>query len=195
MIEPIRMPVPYDAICFCGYEGVRRHAKNLDGKHVRPKGRDSFNDYECPHCGLKKYDQWQSDIEGAAAEWAVAEYYEPLVAHTFYDHPDYEGDYRGLQVRHTPVVKGRLLVYETDPDDRPCILVTGRLPLMTIRGCLLAGEVKQHDEWWYLNLPIKLKDPCWGAPQSALGGLPVLTINGIRRWEEELLFEDVTCEQ
>lgn len=161
---------------FVATEGVGRRIKGLTGDHIRGKGRDTFDKRICECCNRMYYDQWGSDIEAAAAEMAVAFFYEGVDCHhTFLDHPDYEGDYKGIQVRHTLHDRGGLLVYETDPDDRFCILVTGRLPVLTVRGGLYAGEVKQHDEWWYENLKhIKLIDPCWRAPQSVLLDPPPL---------------------
>lgn len=95
--------------------------------------------------GMPKWDPWATDIEGAAAEMAVAK------AMGWYwsdsDAPDYHGDVRDVGVRWTPYESGALIVHPGDPDGMTFVLVVGRAPTYRIAGCLEGFEAKDP-KWW-----------------------------------------------
>jgi hypothetical protein len=92
-------------------------------------------------------DSWGQDIEGAAAEMAVAKllgrYYVPAL----HVQTDGEGDVAQYQVRSTSHENGCLLVKTGDADEDVFILVTGRAPTLNVRGWMKAGDGKRA-EWW-----------------------------------------------
>jgi hypothetical protein len=84
---------------------------------------------------------WTEDIEGAAAELAVAKalgLYWGGEIDTFKS-PDLP---HGIQVRWTPNHANSLIVRKADPDDDLYVLVTGVMPNFFIRGFLKGSEAK-----------------------------------------------------
>jgi hypothetical protein len=108
-------------------------------------------------------DFWRIDIEGACAEQAVAKalgvYWDSSV-NTF-KLPDLPAS---LQVRHTELDNGSLIVRPGDADGERFLLVTGRAPVFHLRGWLHGYEAKQR---YYLKSP-NGKDDAYFVPQSAL---------------------------
>jgi hypothetical protein len=106
-------------------------------------------------------DGWGRDIEGAAAEMAYAK------ARRQYwgGHVDTfrEPDVAAVEIKHTVRDDGSLIVQPEEPDWTLLVLVTGRLPVLTIRGAMLA-EYAKRPEWWRSNVP----KPAFFVPQSAL---------------------------
>lgn len=99
---------------------------------------------------------WDIDIEGAAAECAVAKwlgvYWDPVV-----DRSDKaEGDVAGLHVRWTRHPAGRLILHKSDPEGGVFVLVTSPAPMRYhLRGWILAAD-GWRGEWW--------EDPGTGRP-------------------------------
>lgn len=114
------------------------------------------------HGAAGRGDAWGLNIEGAAAEYAAAKALN--VCWSFAPGPGYDGDIgHGFEVRSTPREDGRLILHESDPDDRPFLLVTGQIPTFTIRGWIMAGDAKK-DYFWRDDVP----EPAYFVPQSAL---------------------------
>lgn len=92
-------------------------------------------------------DDWGVNIEGCAAEMAVAKayglYWEPVARRP----EDLAGDVSTLQIRSTWRENGRLIIHEHDPDDAPFILVTGKVPAFTIRGWIYGRDGKAVEFW------------------------------------------------
>ena len=106
-------------------------------------------------------DGWGRDIEGAAAEMAYAK------ARNRYwgGHIDTfrEPDVAKVEIKHTVRPDGCLIVQPEEPPETLLVLVTGRLPVLTIRGAMLASYAKRP-EWFRQNVP----KPAYFVPQSAL---------------------------
>lgn len=104
------------------------------------------------------------EIVGACGELAVCKAegwsWAPIID-TFKDVPDVGGKY---DVRATELSDGCLIIRNDDPMSRWFIFVTGRPPVMTIRGCLLAADARLSE--WARNPGGKR--PSWFVPQSAL---------------------------
>lgn len=104
------------------------------------------------------------EIVGACAEKAVckAEGWEwnPEID-TFKVIPDVGGKY---DVRSSEHARHCLIIRPDDPPGRWYIFVTGRPPVMTIRGCL-RGQQARNPTWW--RNPGG-KPPAWFVPQGAL---------------------------
>lgn len=83
---------------------------------------------------------WEIQIEGAAAEMAVAKALGMYWADS--TELDYNGDVGRYHVRSSDLADAHLLLYPTDPDEACFILVTGRAPLFHIRGWIVAAEGK-----------------------------------------------------
>ncbi len=94
----------------------------------------------------KIHAEWGVDIEGAAAEMAVAKAYNLFWTPVVQRPEELPGDVgRGmhaLQVRSTPREHGRLILHERDKDDAIFVLVTGRIPAFTIRGWIQGKDGK-----------------------------------------------------
>lgn len=108
-------------------------------------------------------DPWGTDIEGACAEMAVAKtlgrYWHAIV-----NNPNgLPGDAGVYQVRSTTHESGQLVVYEHDDAAAIFVLVTGRVPVFTVRGWLRGGLARRA-EWWRE----KAKVPAYFVPQQEL---------------------------
>jgi len=133
------------------FVGTRRRIlsmyKNIPGKRKREEGKE-----------------WRDDIEGAAAELAVAK----LINQYWWADV---GDWRkadvgkDVQVKWTSYPTGHLIIWPEYDSSQWFYLVLGKIPDMNVVGCIQAGEAMAHDEW--------LKDPNgrgkgWYIPQSVL---------------------------
>lgn len=128
--------------------GVTRRIRSLaNGQH------DRFEDG----------DRWMREIEGAAAEEAVAK------LHGLYwgGHTEAFGepDVGFLQVRWTARPSGCLVAHPEDADDTVLVLVTGVAPVFHVRGYLPIAAAK-HERWWRDDVPY----PAFFVPQSELLG-------------------------
>lgn len=111
--------------------------------------------------------RWDIDIESACAERAYAK-----VSEQYYDSGigTYKApDVGNVQVRHTVLDYGKLILRDGDDPNEPYALMTGRAPNLTYRGWLLGVELKvekyhanPHNKGWL-----------WWAPQPDLhSGFP-----------------------
>lgn len=89
----------------------------------------------------------------------------PTSVNTFHAIPDVGVE---VEIRATARDTGRLIVRDNDPDDRWYILVTGKPPHLTIRGCIKGIDAKK-DQW--LRNPHGHR-PAWFVPQKALLPIP-----------------------
>jgi hypothetical protein len=120
------------------------------------------NGYKSPFDGLASSDGWRSHIEGAIAELVVAKAtnkYWPGPTWSFKDLNDV-GPY---EVRYTQYAQGHLLLYPSDKDQAPYILVTGKYPDYEIAGWIY-GRYGKHPDYW----TEETKQPCYKIPQTAL---------------------------
>jgi hypothetical protein len=108
-------------------------------------------------------DPWRHDIEGVAAELAVAKtlgrYYIPAL----HVQSGTEGDVAHYQVRSTEHANGCLLVKDGDRDEDVFVLVVGSMPKLTVVGWMRASEGKLPE--WRRNVRGR---EAWFVPQSAL---------------------------
>ena len=91
---------------------------------------------------------WDTDIEGCAAERAVAKaynlYWEPVVENPEELRGDVGMGMRALQVRSTTRKDGRLIVHERDNDEHAFVLVVGCIPEFEIKGWIMGVDAKQE---------------------------------------------------
>lgn len=114
-------------------------------------------------------DNWDRDVEATAAEMVVAKalgkYYEPTVNNL------HGTDTCGLQVRHTRIPSGQLIVRDKDKDSDIFVLVTGESGRYEVRGWMEGREAKSEK---YLRRPEQLPGiaargiPAYFVPQSDL---------------------------
>lgn len=114
--------------------------------------------------------EWNTDVEGAAAEMAVAKllgrYWSGSV-NAFHD-----PDVGIIGVRHTTRPDGKLIVRDRDKDDVLYVLVTGSNGSYTIHGGIMGADARALDE--YRRNPNGWGD-AWFVPQSELAPLTDLT--------------------
>ena len=120
------------------------------------------NDYSKSSTFIDPQVWWGSDIESACAEMAVAKalkiYWDGSV--NTYSAPDVGV----FQVRHTPILTGKLIVRPKDSDSETFIFIVGSSPDFEIKGYMTGKEAKQDK---YLADPHG-KAPCWMVPQEEL---------------------------
>lgn len=148
------MPLAMDEMLEGAYEGARRRVRAICF------GRRDKN-------GHTPADGWATDIEAACAERAVAKW--KGVPWAPEDRLDHAGDVGPYHVRHTTLLRGGLLLQETDPPRGIFILVVGTAPELRIVGWLHAREGKVP-RYWGAHLP----SPCWLVPASELHPLHLL---------------------
>lgn len=113
--------------------------------------------------GFSGENAWDIEIEGCAAEMAYCkmrgQYWNGSVC-SFK-----EADCgQNVQIRHTTLQKGSLIVREADNDDHYYVLVTGRAPVLTITGWIKGSDAKNPQ---FLKAP-NGREPAYFIPQSAL---------------------------
>lgn len=57
------------------------------------------------------------------------------------------GDVGKVEVRHTEYPSGHLLIYKSDDDLAPVVLLIGGYPEFIVAGCMMVGDGKRK-EWW-----------------------------------------------
>jgi hypothetical protein len=143
-----------DELYLAGVIGVRRRVVSIGN------GAADRNHYDPAHA------EWATDIEGAAAELAVAKVLDRYHAGLNYRAPTDVGG--RLHVRHTVRDDGCLIVRDRDPDFDPFVLVVGFAPRYRIAGWLYGREAKR-DEW--RSVPTG-GPAAYFVPQQALQPLP-----------------------
>jgi len=108
-------------------------------------------------------DPWGVNIEGAAAEYVVANWlhawWNAITPLNWYGE-DVGGN---VHVRHTTRADGGLILHPDDPPDGKFVLVVGRLPELRIAGSLTAGR-GQVKRYWRTDWPV----PAYCVPQTEL---------------------------
>ena len=137
--------------------GVMRRAQDIEEK----KGDGNYGKIE----GF-----WQSHVEGALAEMAVAKHLDLYWSHSC-------GTRRGadvgpLQVRHTELPNGNMILHPGDKDDELCVFVTGTSGKYTLHGWTRQGDVKLP-EYWRTNV----RYPAYFVPREALKPIETLKEN------------------
>jgi len=134
-----------------GCAGLRRRLRAMEKGRVYKNGRPDDDVL------------YKNDIEGALGELAAALVLGlPWEETTGLDKDT--GDVGQFQVRSTDWdPNGSLMLYKDDKPDDIFILVTHKIPVFTLRGWAVAGEVKLQEYWqgqW--------ERPCYKVPQWAL---------------------------
>lgn len=111
-------------------------------------------------------DGWGINIEGCAAEYAVAKVTDQHWTPWVKDFTTLSGDvgYGGDQVRSTPLEHGHLPLHRGDPDGVRWFLVTGKIPDLNVVGFLPADQDGKLEEHWRDDI----REPCFLVPQSEL---------------------------
>ena len=115
-------------------------------------------------------DNWAIDIDGAAAEMAVAKhlnvYWVPSV------NTGKSADVGNFQVRSTEHEHGKLIIRENDAKNEKFILVIYKPPTFKIVGWIYSDDAKTNKYW---KEPDEIGVGAWWVPQSDLR--PMETIN------------------
>jgi hypothetical protein len=132
------------------HEGLERQLRYGSGKLKSPL--------------QKPVQPWTFNIEGAAAEVAVAQalglHWHPSAGQQSKTEPDVGP----VQVRHTTDARHGLIVYKWDADESPFVLVVGAVPHFVVVGWMLGKDAKQT-KWWE---PDRLRDRAYLVPKAAL---------------------------
>jgi len=134
----------WEDLTYAAHVGVRRRVESLEGKFEPRNGAPKFSPT-----------LWSQDIDGAAAELAVALYLDqPWTGERSRAHCDVGQD---IQVRHTWYLAGCLIVREDDRPGRYVLVVghDGSYDLMGWRDCFAAKqpEWEQQDGNKYWMVP------------------------------------------
>lgn len=120
-----------------------------------------------------RIDPWVMDVEGAAAEMAVAK----VLGRFFPLSPNLdtaEGDLGdGIQVRSTLRSGGALILHDTDDGGDRFFLVRGRMPQLEVAGSIIAAQGKQERFW-----RTDTGRPAFFVPSSALEKVDMLADYG-----------------
>src|SRR4029453_15200055 len=130
------------------YVGVQRHLRSL------AKNRRQANGLMQEHT-----EPWSIDIEGAAAELAVARTVNQFwsASSEAFGPADVGGR---IQVRWADSDAKRLIVHESDPDDHVFVFVVGRAPCYRVMGWIIGKDAKRP-EWF--GTP-NSRPPCYWVP-------------------------------
>lgn len=86
---------------------------------------------------------WTRDIESSCAEKVVAKKFGVY----WFDGRKNETDAGRFQVRHTPLIDGRLTLHPEDSDDEEFVLVRGTAPKFRLAGWCFGREGKKDAYW------------------------------------------------
>jgi len=107
--------------------------------------------------------KWQTDIEGALAEFALAK-----ATNSFWygkGNPRDPDVYPTEECRHSEEHNNRLILHKTDHDDRRYWLVTGRDGNYKVHGYIYGRDGKKPEYW---SDPTKQNYPAYFIPQDKL---------------------------
>lgn len=126
------------------------------------RGESKTNGRKDNH-GFSGENAWDIEIEGCAAEMAYCkmrgQYWNGSVCS--FKKADCG---QNVQIRHTTLEKGSLIVREADNDDHYYVLVTGRAPVFTITGWIKGSDAKNEK---FKKAP-NGREPAYFIPQSSL---------------------------
>ena len=151
-------------LAFAGFTGVMRQISALQHR------RSDANGKGWPTRSVSEH--WGFEIDGAAAEMAVAKYlgryWRPLAERgRLSSVPADIGE--NVQVRSTRNPAGPLIVHPRDDDAHVFVLVITRPPCFDLIGWLYGREAKR-DEWWFIGVP----HPAFFADQCELHDIAAL---------------------
>lgn len=112
-------------------------------------------------------DPWRHDIEGVAAEMAVAKALGRFYVPALHVQSGAESDVAQYQVRSTEHRAGCLLIKDGDRDADVFVLVVGSMPTLTVAGWLRAADGKRQ-EW---RRKVRGRE-AWFVPQASLRAMP-----------------------
>jgi hypothetical protein len=145
-VKNISIPLTSNELVAAGTIGVLRRVSSLQNKRADRNLGPS---------------DWSADIDGAAAEMALAKYLNvfcvPLI-NSFK-----AADVDGYQVRSTTRANGRMIIRPDDKDEDDFILVITKAPIFILVGTINCKAGKM-DEFW--------EQDAWWVPQDRLGDLP-----------------------
>lgn len=145
----MRLELTQEEVRRAALVGVQRHVENLYA------GRADTH--------ALRSDGWGEHITGAIGELAVARALGiEWTRQTFRTRHD--GDAGGHEVRATIYDAGALILHPDDPDHRYFYLVTGRPPIVDVRGWILGSNGKQR-QWWDTK---RTRAGAYMVPQEAL---------------------------
>lgn len=137
----------------CAMLGAGRRVRAIRKQRSHPDGAPDDRD---------TYQKWGQEIEGVAAEMAVAKhcgvFYSPGL-----DTDHYTGDVNGWEVRHTILPHGGLLIKPSESESTTFVLVTGEIPTLTIVGWCTGADGRSPEHW-----NEKLPRPCYLVQQKYL---------------------------
>jgi hypothetical protein len=115
--------------------------------------------------GDPKLNKWGLDIESCASEMIVGKYLNQFWHQTILLGNDKAPCDVGenVEVRHTPRLDGRLIVYERDKDASYFVSVVGAFPEYKIVGWMKGEDAKKDKYWW-----ADAKYPAWFVDQCDL---------------------------
>lgn len=148
--------------------GVRRRLHGLQACLQEKNGR----------AAARPDQAWQDDIEGSAAEFAVAKWAGVFWTPTLV--VDGGIDVGRLCIRHTCYPTGRLLIQRGDADQLEAVLVTGRLPVYSLAGWIPVKDAKQDRFWQERPSPDAAPRPCYWIPQAELR--PMADLAALKGW-------------
>lgn len=129
MSTPITVRLTASEILIAAQAGLLRTLENL------------VHDQPASHGGNESC-RWQIAIEGALGEWALAKY-----LRAFWPGKGVPGapDVGTVDVRTAPEDHHRLILHDTDPDERIFYLLCGRHGTYTVKGWLRAKDGKKPE--------------------------------------------------
>jgi len=105
---------------------------------------------------------WNEDIEGAAAELAVAKLYGVYWDGSVNTFKKSDISFK-VQVRSTHLREGKLIVRDKDPDNDVYVLVTGQIPTFKVQGGMAGHQAKQKE--YLFNPPgVRQSKPAYFVP-------------------------------
>lgn len=120
---------------------------------------------------------WATDIDGAAAEMAVARHfgrYWSFHSMNFTD-DDVTG---GIQVRSTAHKSGCLIIRANDPDEKIYVLVITEAPVFRIVGYMRAADAKVEE---FERKADDFGAKCWWVPQNRLRDISEIMPKGAQQ--------------
>lgn len=110
--------------------GVQRHIENIKNKQKSVRG-------EVPELA------WQRHIEGALSECALAKFLNVYWSKGKWDQPDVGN----VDVRVTHLPHGKLILHDSDKDDRRYYFLVGINGTYDIKGYILGKDGKKPEFW------------------------------------------------
>lgn len=144
----------WSEVILAGNVGLMRRISALKKTRDEPYGKPDL-------------EPWGLDVDGAAAEMAVAKFADVFWSGSIGRLDIDAGPY---QVRQTTLDYGCLILHDKDADSKPFVLVTGAAPVMNLRGWIWARDGKNSLYWE----PEKGRTPCYFVPQHALRPMDTL---------------------